>query len=143
MTTVAMFAILIFGLFLVRPLLLVLRVRTAVLMPIVFLLCTVGAYATASRLFDVYTMLAVGVGAFLLRRRGYHMAPFVLGLVLGGLLDKSLRRGLVLSDGSLAPFFTRPISLALAIVTCLTLLLYVPAVKAIVRRSLTGLRRHS
>ena len=44
-------------------------------------------------------MLAIGIGAFFLRRRGYEMAPFVLGLVLGPLLDKSLRRGLVLSDG--------------------------------------------
>ncbi len=141
MTTVAMFSILLFGLFLVRPLLLVLRVRNAVLMPIIFLLCTVGAYASASRLFDVYTMIAIGIGAFLLRRRGYHMAPFVLGLVLGGLLDKSLRRGLVLSDGSLLPFFTRPISLGLAIVTTLTLLLYVPACKAAARQATRGIGR--
>ena len=139
MTTVAMFSILLFGLFLVRPLLHVLRVKNAVLMPIIFLLCTVGAYASASRLFDVYTMIAVGIGAFLLRRRGYHMAPFVLGLVLGGLLDKSLRRGLVLSDGSLLPFFTRPISLGLATVTLLTLLLYVPACKAAVWRAARGI----
>ena len=40
-------------------------------------------------------MLAIGIGAFFLRRRGYEMAPLVLGLVLGELLDKSLRRGLV------------------------------------------------
>jgi len=59
---------------------------------IIFLLCTVGAFASASRLFDIYCMLAIGIGAFFLRRRGYQMAPFVLGLVLGGLLDKSLRR---------------------------------------------------
>jgi putative tricarboxylic transport membrane protein len=130
MTTLAMCSILVFGLFLVRPLLLVLRIRRSVLMPIVFLLCTIGAYASASRLFDIYTMVAVGIGAFFLRRRGYQMAPFVLGLVLGGLLDKSLRRGLVLSGGDLLPFFTRPISAGLACVTILTVLLYVPAFKA-------------
>ena len=129
MTTIAMVSILIFGLFLVRPLLLVLRVPRTILMPVIFVLCTVGAYASASRLFDIYTMLAVGIGAYFLRRRGYHMAPFVLGLVLGGLLDKSLRRGLVLSDGSLLPFFTRPISFVLASVTILTLLLYLPPVR--------------
>jgi putative tricarboxylic transport membrane protein len=92
-------------------------------------------------LFDIYTMMVVGIGAFLLRRRGYHMAPFVLGLVLGGLLDKSLRRGLVLSDGSLAPFFTRPISIGLATVTLLMLLLYVPAFKALARRASSSLGR--
>jgi putative tricarboxylic transport membrane protein len=135
MTTLASIAILLFGLFGVRPLLKILRVRRAILMPIVFLLCTVGAFATASRLFDIYTMLAIGVGAFFLRRRGYEMAPLVLGLVLGPLLDKSLRRGLVLSDGSLAPFFTRPISMAFAAVTIFTILLYVPFFKAAVNRA--------
>jgi putative tricarboxylic transport membrane protein len=135
MTTLASITILLFGLFGVRPLLQVLRVRRSILMPIVFLLCTVGAFASASRLFDIYAMLAIGIGAFFLRRRGYEMAPFVLGLVLGPLLDKSLRRGLVLSDGSLAPFFTRPISMGFAIVTIFMLLLYVPPFKAAVKRT--------
>ncbi len=141
MTTLASFAILFFGLFLVRPLLYVLRVPRAVLMPIVFVLCVVGAFAIASRLFDVYAMLVIGVGAFFLRRRGYEMAPFVLGLVLGELLDKSLRRGLVLSDGSLAPFFTRPICLALACITILTMLMYVPAFNRRLRSGYAAVRQ--
>ena len=129
MTTLATISILIFGLFLVKPLLLVLRIKRTVLMPIIFLLCTVGAFAGASRLFDIYSMIVIGIGAFFLRRRGYQMAPFVLGLVLGPLLDKSLRRGLVLSDGSVVPFFTRPIAMAFAAVTIFTILLYIPAFK--------------
>jgi putative tricarboxylic transport membrane protein len=131
MTSLATISILVFGLFLIKPLLLVLKIKRTVLMPIIFLLCTVGAFASASRLFDIYCMLAIGIGAFFLRRRGYQMAPFVLGLVLGGLLDKSLRRGLVLSDGSIAPFFTRPISIGFATVTILILLLYIPAFKSL------------
>jgi putative tricarboxylic transport membrane protein len=134
MTTLATVCILIFGLYLVRPLLYVLRVKHSVLMPIIFLMSVVGSYATAWRLFDVYAMLAVGVGAFFLRRKGYQMAPFVLGLVLGNLLDKSLRRGLVLTDGSMVPFFTRPICIAFAFVTIFTMLLYVPAFNRVVRR---------
>ncbi|MBG9388606.1 tripartite tricarboxylate transporter permease [Caenimonas aquaedulcis] len=134
MTTLASITILLFGLFGVRPLLHILKVRRAILMPIVFVLCVVGAFATASRLFDVYAMLAIGIVAFFLRRRGYEMAPLVLGMVLGPLLDKSLRRGLVLSDGSLGPFFSRPISLAFAVVTIFTILLYVPPFKAAVNR---------
>jgi putative tricarboxylic transport membrane protein len=132
MTSLATVSILVFGLFLIKPLLLVLKIKRTVLMPIIFLLCTVGAFASASRLFDIYCMLAIGIGAFFLRRRGYQMAPFVLGLVLGGLLDKSLRRGLVLSDGSLEPFFTRPISIGFATVTILILLLYIPAFKSLI-----------
>ena len=46
-------------------------------------------------------MLAFGILGFVLRQLGYPMAPLVLGIVLGDLLDKNLRRGLVLSDGDL------------------------------------------
>ena len=134
MTTLATVCILIFGLYLVRPLLYVLRIKHSVLMPIIFLMSVVGSYATAWRLFDVYAMLAVGVGAFFLRRKGYQMAPFVLGLVLGNLLDKSLRRGLVLTDGSIVPFFSRPICMAFAAVTIFTMLLYVPLFNRTVHR---------
>jgi putative tricarboxylic transport membrane protein len=134
MTTLASLAILLFGLFGVRPMLQVLKVPRNILMPIVFLLCTVGAFAVASRLFDIYAMVAVGIGAYFLRRRGYEMAPLVLGLVLGPLLDKSLRRGLVLSDGSLEPFFTRPISMVLAAITIFMFLLYVPVFRSAVGR---------
>jgi putative tricarboxylic transport membrane protein len=138
MTSLATITILIFGLFLVRPLLVVLRIRRTVLMPVILLLCTVGAFATASRLFDVYAMLVIGIGAFFLRRRGCQMAPFVLGGARA-LLDKSLRRGLVLSDGSIAPFFTRPISLAFAVVTIFAILLYDAGVQG---RGQAGHRQH-
>ncbi|HEX7388047.1 MAG TPA: tripartite tricarboxylate transporter permease [Castellaniella sp.] len=134
MTTLASFAILLFGLFGVRPMLQVLKVPRDILMPIVFMLCVVGSFAVASRVFDVYVMVAIGIGAYFLRRRGYEMAPLVLGLVLGPLLDRSLRRGLVLSDGSLVPFFTRPISMVLATITIFMFLLYVPPFRAALNR---------
>jgi putative tricarboxylic transport membrane protein len=140
MNLLATLGMLVFGLFLVRPLLAVLLVPRTLIMPVVFLLCAVGSFAIASRLFDVYVMLGVGVAGFLLRRAGYQMAPFVLGLVLGDLLDKSLRRGLVLSGGELAPFFTRPISGLLAAVVLLTLLLNIPPVYAAFTRAKQGLR---
>jgi putative tricarboxylic transport membrane protein len=139
MTTLATVSILVFGLYLVRPLLYVLRIKHSVLMPVIFLMSVVGAYATSWRLFDVYSMLAIGIGAFFLRRKGYPMAPFVLGIVLGNLLDKSLRRGLVLTDGSLLPFFTRPICIVLAAITIFTMLLYVPSFNRAVRRVLDAI----
>jgi len=128
-TLFATLSILVFGLVLVRPILWVLRVPRDVIMPIVFVLCVLGAYSITQRLFDVWVMLVVGVVCFLLRRRGFPVAPFVLGLVLGDIIDKSLRRGLVLSDGSLLPFFTRPISAVLAGLVLLLLLAQVPAVR--------------
>jgi putative tricarboxylic transport membrane protein len=128
-TLLATLAILVFGLVLVRPILWVLRVPRDIIMPIVFVLCVLGAYSITQRLFDVWVMLVVGVVCFLLRRRGFPVAPFVLGLVLGDIIDKSLRRGLVLSDGSLAPFFTRPISAVLALLVLALLLSQVPALR--------------
>jgi putative tricarboxylic transport membrane protein len=122
-TLMATLAILFFGLCLVRPLLWVLRVPRAIIMPVVFVLCVLGAYAIASRVFDIWVMLAVGVVCFVLRRRGYPVAPFVLGLVLGDIVDKSLRRGLVIADGDLTPFFTRPIAGVLAAIAIMTVLL--------------------
>lgn len=133
MNVYATIAMLFFGLFLVRPLLKVLTVPRTIIMPIVFVLCTVGSFAIAQRLFDVWTMLGVGVAIFFLRRYGYHAAPFVLGIVLGDLMDKSLRRGLVISDGDITPFFTRPISGVLAALTLVALLWSIPAVAERVR----------
>ncbi len=141
MCVYATIAMLVFGLFLVKPLLRVLLIPRTVIMPLIFIFCTVGSFAIASRLFDVYTMLAVGVAMFFLRRHGYHAAPFVLGLVLGDLMDKSLRRGLVLSDGDLSPFFTRPISAVLCALTLIAAAWSIPAVAERLRRTLRGWRR--
>jgi putative tricarboxylic transport membrane protein len=144
MTLLATLGMLFFGLFLVKPLLAIIRVPRSIIMPVIMVLCTVGSFAIASRLFDVYIMLFIGVCGFILRRLNYPVPPFVLGIVLGDILDKSLRRGLTLSDGDLTPFFTRPICALLAAVTIFTMLMYVPAinrqVKAANARAWAGLK---
>ena len=108
--TVAMF---ILGLLMVRTLVKVLMVPRTKLMPIVFVLCVVGAFALSSRSYDVTIMIVFGLIGFFLREMEYPMAPLVLGIILGNILDENLRRALILSDGSLMPFVTRPISLVL------------------------------
>jgi putative tricarboxylic transport membrane protein len=125
----ATIGILFFGLALVKPLLRVLQVPREIIMPIVFVLCVIGSYAISQRLFDVWTMLGFGAVGYILRRYNYPMAPFVLGIVLGDLLDKNLRRGLVLSDGDLTPFFARPISGTLAAICLITILMNFSAVR--------------
>ena len=106
--------ILIYGLVLTKLLVQVLRVPQHLIVPIIFVLCTVGAFAISGRLFDVQVMLVFGLVGFALRHWGYPMAPLVLGIVLGDLLEKNLRRALLLSDGDLTPFFTRPNSAVFA-----------------------------
>lgn len=129
MLVMATLAILVFGLALSRVFALVLRVPRALLMPVVFALCVIGPYALTQRLFDVWVMAGFGVLGFVLRQMNYPMPPLVLGIILGDLLDKNLRRGLTLSDGSLEPFFTRPISAAFAALVLVTVLASVPAVR--------------
>jgi putative tricarboxylic transport membrane protein len=119
----ATIGILVFGLMLTRPLLHVLRIPRERLMPVVFVLCVIGPYALTQRFFDVWVVLFFGIVGFLLRRMDYPMAPLVLGIILGDLMDKNLRRGLTLSDGDLMPFFTRPISLVFWIIILVTILL--------------------
>ena len=119
----ASLAILGFGLSLTKVLLKVLAVPRERLMPIVFVLCAVGSYAITNRVFDIWVMIGFGLFGFVLREMKYPMAPLVLGIVLGDILDKSLRRGLVLSDGDLTPFFTRPICLVIWLITAATILM--------------------
>jgi putative tricarboxylic transport membrane protein len=130
MLVLADMAKLVFGLLLVRPLLWILLVPRERLMPVVFVLCCVGAYAIASRQFDMGVMLVFGLIGFVLRDLKFPVAPLILGLVLGDLLDKNLLRGLTLTAGDVSPFFTRPVSAALCAVTLGSVLLSVPAVRA-------------
>ena len=85
-------------------------------------------------------MVAFGVLGYVMRRMSYPMAPLVLGIILGDLLDKNLRRGLILSDGSLEPFLTRPISAVLAAACLLTIAMSVPAVRHGARAAARRLR---
>jgi putative tricarboxylic transport membrane protein len=138
MLLLASVGILLYGLLLTRPLLYVLAVPRERLMPVIFVLCTIGSFAIASRVFDIWVMLAFGLLGFVLREMRYPMAPLVLGLVLGDILDKSLRRGLVLTDGNLAPFFTRPISLVLWLTILMTVLLSFKRVRGALARLVPG-----
>ncbi len=130
----ASLGILLYGLVLTKTLIRVLKVPKPIIIPIIFVLCVVGSYAIASRLFDVWVMLGFGVLGFLLRRFGFPVAPLVLGMVLGDLMEKGLRRGLVLSDGSLTPFLTRPISAVVWITIVLVVLLKIPGVTSALGR---------
>jgi putative tricarboxylic transport membrane protein len=141
MLVIADISKLIFGFVLVRPLIKILLVPRERLMPIVFVLCVVGAYAITSRVFDIYVMLFFGLVGFVMRELKFNMAPLILGLVLGDLLEKNLTRGLVLSGGSLVPFFTRPVCMVLSALTILSVLWSIPAVNQAVRGMFLRLRR--
>ena len=133
----ASIGILFYGLTLTRFMIKVLQVPKTIIVPIIVVLCTIGTFALAGRLFDIYVMVAFGLIGFVLRQFNYPMAPLVLGIVLGDLLEKNLRRGLVLSDGDLAPFVTRPISAVLFATIVLIVLFRFQWMRNLVKR-LTG-----
>lgn len=95
----------------------ILMIPRAVLMPIVFTLCVIGSYAINVRIFDLWVMLVFGLIGYPMRRYNYPAAPMVLGVILGDLLDVSLRRALIRTNGDITPFFTRPISIILLAIT--------------------------
>ncbi len=121
MVFLATFAMFILGLSLVKTLVKVLQIPRQKLMPIVFVLCAIGSYAIDSRIFQIKVMIVFGIIGYFMREMDYPVAPMVLGIILGDILDKNLRRALILSDGSLAPFFTRPICMAIFLITLLTI----------------------
>jgi putative tricarboxylic transport membrane protein len=126
MTLLATTAMFILGLLMVKSLVKVLLIPRQKLMPIVFCLCVIGSFALQSRLYDVSIMVFFGLLGFVLREMEYPMAPLVLGIILGDILDKNMRRALILSNGSLVPFFTRPISVALMAITALIIVSRLP-----------------
>lgn len=130
----AVIAMGIYGITLTKLFVQVLRVPYAYLMPLVFTLCVVGTYSLSQRLFDVYVMIGFGLIGFVLRQMKYPMAPLVLGIILGTMLDTNLRRSLMLGNGDLWPFFTRPISAVFVAIIVLAILLNF----AVVRRMFSG-----
>jgi putative tricarboxylic transport membrane protein len=107
-----------------------LRVPYRVLFPAIVVFACIGTYSINQNVFDVYAIVLFGVLGYVLVKLGCEPAPFLLGFVLGPLLENHLRRALVISHGDPTTFFTRPISLVLLIVAAIALVLAVlPAIR--------------
>ena len=95
----------------------ILRVPAKLLMPLILLFCIVGSFAINNTLFGVIVMLIAGLAAFYMERWGFPVAPTILGVVLGTMLEEHFFSSLVKADGALLPFFERPIAGVLGAVT--------------------------
>lgn len=105
----ASFGILWLGLLVTRyALIYVVRLPQKLMMSVVAALCFVGSYSLNLNLFDVFIMLFFGVFGTIMRRYDYPAAPFVLGMVLGPMVDANIRRALLVAGGNPLYFFTRP-----------------------------------
>lgn len=97
----------------------ILKVPRNVLMPVILLFCTVGTFAINNSLFDVGVMLAAGLLAYVLEENEFPIAPAILGVVLGGMLEENFITSMIKSNGDFSAFFSRPIAAFLGVSTLL------------------------
>ncbi|MCH3917905.1 MAG: tripartite tricarboxylate transporter permease [Spirochaetia bacterium] len=100
----------------------ILRVPKKILLPVILALCVIGSYGLNNRMFDVWTMVFFGVVGFAMKKFKIPSTPFLLGFILGPMIERELRRGLMRSKGSFVPFITSPISGTILMLTCLIII---------------------
>ena len=105
------------GIWMIRLASYILRAPRSSIMPIIVLCCAVGSFATGNSLFAVLTVAAFGVMGYVMEANGYPVAAMVLGIVMGTMVEQSFVTSLIKSDGSILPFFERPVSMVLSSLT--------------------------
>jgi len=99
-----------------------LRVPAAVLMPIIVAFCVVGSFAINNGQLEILIMLLFGLLGYLMERASFPLAPVVLGLVLGPIVEKNFMQSVIKTNWDLTEFLTRPISAVLLVATVLVLI---------------------
>jgi len=98
-----------------------LRAPRELLVPVILLFCMVGSFAINNSIFGVALMLAFGVIAYFMEENGFPVAPAILGMVLGAMLEENFISSMIKADGRVIAFFERPIAGALGAATLLVL----------------------
>ncbi len=86
----------------------------------ILMFCVVGSFAINNDTFDIGMMLAMGILGYVFEANGIPVAPVVLGLVLGPILEQNFMVSMIKTQWSLVPFFTRPVAALLGVMTILT-----------------------
>jgi TctA family transporter len=94
-----------------------LKIPARMLMPAILLFCLVGSFAITNSVYGVIVMLVMGVLAFAMEENGFPIAPTILGIVLGGMLEEMFLSSMIKSDGNFFEFFSRPIAASLGVLT--------------------------
>jgi putative tricarboxylic transport membrane protein len=93
-----------------------------ILFTLILLFCLIGSYTIANSTTDMLIMLIFGLIGYLMKKFEYEMAPLVMGLVLGPLMEKAFRTSMIMSRGSFLIFFRHPIAAVLLGLAFLTLI---------------------
>lgn len=124
--------LLVLGYLAIRGARLVVRTPSRLLMPVILLFCIVGSFAITNSVFGIAVMLVLGVMGFLMEENGIPIAPAILGIVIGPMLEDNFMATMIKSDGHIAGFFDRPVSGTLGAITVLIWIL--PMILRILRR---------
>lgn len=108
----------------------ILNVPRPVLNAIVMSFILIGSFSLNNSMFDVELTIGFGILGFFMKKLQYPAAPMVLALVLGNLLETSLRQSLIISNGSPLIFFTSPISGSILVIVILAILY--PMIKKVI-----------
>jgi len=114
----------------------ILKVPRNILMPVILMFCVVGTFAINNDLFSIGVMLVAGLLAYVFEDNDFPIAPAILGVVLGSMLEENFITSMIKSDGNLGAFFARPIAAALAGLTILIWL--TPPLLALLRKIRTS-----
>jgi putative tricarboxylic transport membrane protein len=90
---------------------------------IILIFCIIGVYSLESSTFSIGVMIVFGIIGYLMRKVGLEAPPLVLAFILGPRLEQGLRQSLMISEGSLSIFFTRPITIGCFIVVAVLFVL--------------------
>ena len=101
----------------------ILDIPRSILYPLILIFTFVGAFSNKNNLFDLWVLLIFGFIGFFAKKYGYPPAPAILAYILGPMMEKSLRRAMAMSHGSVGIFFQRPICLILIILIFLVMVL--------------------
>jgi len=97
----------------------ILKVPYHFLFPLIILFCIIGSYVTNNNPYDVIIMVIFGVIGYAIKKLNYEAAPLVLALVLGPMMESALRQSMVISEGNIGVFLSRPISATFLILAAL------------------------
>lgn len=116
----------------------IVRIPNLYLMPIILVLCGIGAFADNGLLFDVWVMLGAGAIGYLMRKFDYQPAPLVVGLVLGPVMERSFRQTLIISGGRGESLWESPICMVMWGVAVIAILypMVVPQIRKRIKRRL-------
>ena len=99
-----------------------LKIPYNILVVFILVFCIIGAYSLNNSVFDIGVMMFCGMLGYIFKKLDFPLAPAILTLILGPLMERSLRESLSLSQGDYSTFVTRPISLFFLIVTAIIFL---------------------